>query len=244
MRQNAKVTRTMELDYFVPVVEKPSDRRYRVKHRWEGMKVHEVTVHEVGAPWSDSAIGMAIEFPAIAPQFWFEFAARDNNLLVVERPGHAPYLVSKSRIDQLHADGPAYGGMVEVTNPVAFDGDPNRGYLLQLVATDVEIEDPDTWDNDSLIDEVHRLLGGAPFDQHAYNQGLRRLPKVRAVIEDWKAGRPLSPPWVRWTYGQTIVLAKTIDILMEAQDPDDRSEGRLTFEVAVETVLQGSNNHY
>jgi hypothetical protein len=244
---NGRTTPTLldkSLDYFVPVIERSEKTRVKVTHRWETMKVWEVPTKGAGNAWEDWAIGMAIQFPMIAPQFWSSFAweSHGGSLLLVERPGHAPYLVSKARIDSLHADGPAYGGMVEQTNPVAFDDDPNQGYLLQLIESDVEM--PEGWDNDELIERVHELLGGFPFDQAAYNEGLLQLPEVRAVMVDFKAGKPLTPPWVRWTYGQTIILAKTIDLLLEAQDSGERKEHPRTFEVAVETVLQGFNNHY
>jgi hypothetical protein len=135
------VIRCKCLDFFVPVIERSNKGRVKVSHKLETMKIRDVPTKEAGNAWEDWAIGMAIQFPMIAPEFWSSFAWESNggSLLLVERPGHAPYLVSKARIDSLHADGPAYGGMVEQTNPVAFDDDPNQGYLLQLIHSDVEM---------------------------------------------------------------------------------------------------------
>lgn len=208
------------------------------RHAREEIIVHQFS-GDIGDGWSGRAIELASRWPQIPPEILARHRTENGEpLLVVERPGWTPTVYPKSEIDELHN----YGLLPPNTEEVFFvvvrrPEDLDRSYLIYLAATDLEF-DQDRWDYDELIEEAHAVHGGMPFSHSEFVEAFRRIPKVTAVIEAWESGQAVEPPFVSWSYGQTIVLRQILDLL-RACDEDD-----LKWIIALETVFQGYNNHW
>jgi hypothetical protein len=207
------------------------------KLRWESVTL--TPVSEMGENAYDQENKALWErYPQIPPQIWKSYYGSD--IAVMERDGYTPVVMQLEDLLHRHSNPIPSEMQMEVIHVVASRGEgENMEWLLYLAHTDLRYDEAE-WDNDELIEDTDALSGGQfPWSLGDYLALFVRVPRVAKVIRHWRKTGEAPLPFLRWTLGQSAVLAVTEQTLDQV-----RGESSVSEIFAVETTIQGFNNHF